>query len=228
MSYTPIPEGTLNWDDPLNAALTDQDNRITDNTTVNNQQNISIAANTAGLGRVRGATAQPEDFGLLAWTYDPATVGAGVVPATGSIIMVKMWFEVGTVTSLGVFVNVAGAGLVANQSFMGLYDQAGTLLGQTADLSVTFTSVGYKQNALVTPVAISTAGFYYVALVCNGATPVGITRGSNVTTSATYVNLNTTAANHRFATAGTGTVLPASITMSSRTITSQSYWVTAA
>jgi hypothetical protein len=32
MAFTPIPEGTLNWDDPLNAALTDQDQRITENT----------------------------------------------------------------------------------------------------------------------------------------------------------------------------------------------------
>jgi hypothetical protein len=32
MTYTPIPAGTIDWDVPLNAALVDQDNRITANT----------------------------------------------------------------------------------------------------------------------------------------------------------------------------------------------------
>lgn len=44
MSYTPIAHGTPDWDVPLNAALSDQDSRITDNTTVINNNSASITS----------------------------------------------------------------------------------------------------------------------------------------------------------------------------------------
>lgn len=50
MTYTPIPAGTPNWDVPLNAALTDQDTRITTNTGDISTANGNISANTASIG----------------------------------------------------------------------------------------------------------------------------------------------------------------------------------
>lgn len=47
MTYTPIPAGTDNWDVPLNAALTDQDGRITTNAN-------DIAVTNADVGNLEG------------------------------------------------------------------------------------------------------------------------------------------------------------------------------
>lgn len=47
MTYTPIPAGTDNWDVPLNAALTDQDQRITTNAN-------DIAVTNADVGSLEG------------------------------------------------------------------------------------------------------------------------------------------------------------------------------
>lgn len=208
MTYTPIPIGSLAWGASVNNAFTSQDARVT-------------ALESSG------GTAM--DFGLKSWSFDPATAAAGVVPTSGTIIMAKLYLPAGTVNAVGVSINSAGVTLTAGQNFMGLYNQAGTRLGVTADQSAAWTSVGYKQIPLVAPVVIASPGFYYVAFLSNGATPAGLTRGSNNTSSTTVVNLNLTADQARFANGPAAqTTLPASITMASRTPTSQAYWMTVA
>lgn len=222
MTYTPIPAGTLNWDVPVNAAFVDQDTRIMSNTN-------SIASNTTSINALRGAGGMPADYGLQNWSYDPSAMTTGVVPASGTIIMVRMWFAAGAVTALGTYVNAAGVTLTAGQNFMGLYDQAGNRIGVTADQTVSWGSIGYKQPALVTPATIPSAGFYYVAFLSNGATPAGLVRNGNITSSTTSVNLNLPADQARYASGPTGqTTLPTSVTMSARTPITTTYWMTAA
>lgn len=214
MTYTPIPAGTLNWDVPVNAAFVDQDTRITSN-----------ASRSTTLEQ---ASWMPIDYGLVSWAYDPSSQLASMTMTTGVIYMVKMKFTAGTVSALGVSISAAGVGLTAGQSFLALYDNNGVLVGQTADQSVAWTSLGYKQANLVTPINVST-GYYHVAAFSNGATPPGIARGNNIATTPSISNLNLTAANARWATAGTATTAPpASITMSSRAITSSATWAAAA
>lgn len=208
MTFTDIVIGSLSWGNPVNDAFSSQDARIT-------------ALESSG------GTAM--DFGLKSWSFDPATAAAGVTPTSGTVVMAKLYFPAGTVSAVGVSINAAGVGLTAGQNFMGVYNQAGTRLGVTADQTVSWATGGYKQIPLVAPIVIAAPGFYYVAFLSNGATPASITRGSNNTSSTTVVNLNLTAAEARFANGPAAqTTLPASITMASRTPTSQAYWMTVA
>lgn len=220
MTYVPIPAGTQNWDVPVNAAFTDQDTRISVNT-------ASVAANTASIAALRASGGMPMDFVLQNWSFDPAIAAASVVPTSGTINMSKMWINAGSVSALGVIVSAPGVTLTAGQNLMGLYDQGGNLIGQTADQSASWVTAGYKQIALTSLANIPSSGFYYVAYMSNGATPAALTRGAN--NSATAANLNLTADQARFATGPTGqTSLPASVTMSARTPTSQTYWMAVA
>lgn len=208
MTFTPIVIGSLSWGTPVNNAFSSQDARIT-------------ALESSG------GTAM--DFGLKSWSFDPATAAAGTVPTSGTVVMAKLYLPAGTASAVGVSINTVGVGLTAGQNFMGLYNQAGTRVGVTADQTASWATVGYKQIPLVAPAAIAAPGFYYVAFLSNGATPAGLTRGSNTTSSTTIVNLNLPADQARFTTGPAAqTTLPASITMASRTPTSQAYWMTVA
>lgn len=57
MTYTPIPAGTLNWDVPVNDALTDQDTRITGNTASIATQAGQIAGNSSSITTLQGQVA---------------------------------------------------------------------------------------------------------------------------------------------------------------------------
>lgn len=49
MSYTPIAQGTLNWDVPVNAAFVDQDTRITNNAANTASNSSAISGNTTNI-----------------------------------------------------------------------------------------------------------------------------------------------------------------------------------
>lgn len=235
MAYTPIPKGTDPWDEQVNNAFTDQDIRITQNAAdidaveiVNGQQWNDITINRNNIAMLRAGGGMPADYGLQNWSYDPSQVINNVAPTSGQVVMTKMYLHAGTVTAVGCNIGAAGVGLTVNQNFMGLYDQSGNLLGTTADQSTNWLSIGYKQMALVAPATIPSAGFYYAAFLSNTATTVAsLTRASNVASSTTFVNLNLSADQARYATGPTGqATLPASITMSARTPVAQTYWMT--
>lgn len=190
----------------------------------------NITTNSSRTTALEQSTWMPVDYSMQGWSYDPANTGANFPMITGVIYMSKVKLAPGTVSALGTAISIIGSGLTAGQSFMALYNNSGTLLGQTADQSAAWAaSPTYSQPALVTPVTISTAGYYHVAMFSNGTTPPQIIRGSNLTANTNLVNPNLNAAGARFASAGTATTAPpASITMSSRTPMSQALWFTAA
>lgn len=235
MAYTPIPKGTDPWDVQVNGAFTDQDNRITTNANdiaaiqvVDGQQWNEITINRNNIAALRGGSGGvPLDYGLLNWSYDPSQVISNVTPASGTVVMTKMYLAAGTASAVGVNIGAAGVTLTAGQNFMGLYDQSGNRIGVTADQSSNWTSIGYKQMNLVAPATLPTSGYYYVAFLSNGATPASLTRASNVNVS--FVNLNLTNDTARYATGPTGqSTLPTTVTMSARTPIAQTYWMTVA
>lgn len=71
MTYTPITQGTLNWDVPLNAALTSQDGRVT-------ALEGSDAANTADIGLLTASWNSVKDAAFGA-------VGDGVTDDTAAV-----------------------------------------------------------------------------------------------------------------------------------------------
>lgn len=197
--------GQSGWGPVLNTALTDLD----------------TVATSARAG------SNPADQLLLAWGYDSEHASSTNILTSGTVYLHKLWLPAGsTVNSLGWTITTAGATLTAGQSLMGLYSAAGTRLAVTADQSGNWTSTGFKNPAITAPLAITTSGYYYVAILSVGTTPP--TGASSPGLQTTY-NAGVTGANLRHAIGATAqTALPASITMSSNTSTNVSTWSVAA
>lgn len=213
MTYTPIPRDTQDWDAPLNAALTDQDTRITSNTT--------------RIGVLEGYSPETANQrGLLSWNGNPVMFANSSAPATGVLQMIKLNIPfAGTVSNILITVITNGSSLTSNQNFAGLYNSSGTLLGQTADQSTNWTSGNLKTMPLTSAVNV-TPGDYYVGLLANGTTAPSLLRGLSAANATLVLSINQTAVNASYTTTGSGlTSLPASVTMASRTLASLAFWV---
>lgn len=205
MTYVPIPIGSLGWGAPVNAALASQDARIT------------------GIESAGGAGTAANDF--IAMPYDLTSATAATPLTSGTIYHIRVDLTApATITSIVIPLFGAAVGAVAGQNFVGLYDAAGTRVALSADQSVSWATNGAKDVPLTAPYAAA-AGTYYITILCNAATPIGILR--SVTTGAVLSVLNhgLTAATARWSTGPTAqTSLPASITMASRTPLNIAYW----
>lgn len=200
MAYTPfspIAIGSSNWGAPLNNAISEIDSVQMTN---------------------------PDDHSLTHWTQDPVANAGGTAPTSGTVQTIKLWVrQPMTASLLAVGVTTPGVTLTAGQNFLGLYNSLGIRIGLTADQSAAWLTAGYREAAIVAPVAL-TPGAYYVAILANAATPPAFARGG--ITTASIANPKQTAADARFATGPTAqTSLPASITLASRTVASIPYWV---
>lgn len=220
MVYVPIAQGTLNWDVPVNAAFVDQNARIDAN-------NANITATNSRVTTLENNQVDtPGNHGLFAWNGHPNMFPNQTAFTAGTLHMIKLTLPVAvTATTCYLGINAGGTTLTAAQNLVGLYNSAGTLIAQTADQSVAWLSVGLKTMAFVTPVAIS-AGDYYLGFLSNGTTPPACFRGIGAATAGPPVmNIGQTASNASWANSGTGqTVLPASVTMSARTLAGSGWW----
>lgn len=222
MTYTPIPAGQSNWDVPVNAAFTDQDTRITVNAG-------SASTNATAINTIEAGATMPGEQGLQAWNYDPVSASGTSVLTTGTIYMARIRVTTGFVCSTSYF-NVAALGttLTAGQNFLALYDAAGTQVAITADQTANWGTANFKTTAWVTPVSL-TPGYYYLAILTNGAVGISVTRAVSTGASA-ILSPNFTNATLRWSTGGTGlgpgiTAMPASIIMSNRGQSSTATWV---
>jgi hypothetical protein len=159
----------------------------------------------------------PEDNGLLVALGDPWVTTATDTMIAGTIYLMKLTIRRNmTISNIWILVNSAGSG-TSTGSFAGLYSSAGTLLSGSADIAAKLTATGPQEIALTTPQALTAGTFVWVALVSNlSSTQPGL-HGADA--SANQPNVNLTAATYRFATNGTGTSLPGSITPASNSQT---------
>ena len=179
------------------------------------------------LNTLASAAVQPNDHGYLNYSADPQLVVASAAPASGSIRMIKLPLLPlsYTITNLHCYIATAGVSLTLNQCFAGLYDSAGTRQGVTANQSVAWTTSSVKTMALGAPYVVPANAPMWVALLFNG-TSVGFGTVASVGGFSDMFNANLTPANARFTIGPSGqTTLPASVTMASRTNSSQSQWV---
>lgn len=183
---------------------------------------LTVTQTGALLGR-EGGTMSPQAHSLAAWAFDPATVTSGLALTAGTLYLVKMQAAVAaSATKIYWHVTSSGATPTSSQNFVGLYSSAGTLLG-SAGADSDYTS-GFKTST-ITATAVAAGSFYWAAFLFNGATPPTLGRAGNVTTGASLVNVGLSAAQYRFATAGTSqTALPASITPASNTASAFALW----
>lgn len=184
--------------------------------------NFTSDGSQSGSGAPTNFTAA--DLGLKAWTYDSiASAGAGSATTTGVIYLAKVIVRQPTsVTNVVLFVATAGTTLTASQSFAGVYDSTGTLVGTTADQSVSWTSTGYKSMALAGGPFTLNPGAYWIAWTSNGSTPPQILRSQAL--NGTLYNGSLPASQYRYATNGTGTTLPATITPASNAVGLVAWW----
>lgn len=195
--YTPIAIGSLNWGTPVNDAFVELDSAQVSN-------------------------AMDQDF--IQWQFDPGTNMVGTAITSGTVNWSKLWIrQPATITNVCVSISAIGASLVAGQNFAGLYDAAGTRVGVTADQTAAWGSAGFKEMALTAPFVVAAPAYYYVAIVSNAATTPAFARGSALTASIPNAKLTTT--NGRFLTGPAAqTSLPASVVMSTRTLTANALW----
>lgn len=151
----------------------------------------------------------PSDYGLIAWTVDPALCTQSAIPATAGVLqmaMIKIPYAC-TVTNVCLDAINAGATLTSGENFAALYSSSLVLLSATADQTTSWGTSGAKIMALTTPQAVQ-PGYYYVGFFFNGTTGPTFARG---TTATSFVNFNLATAASRFATSTTGrtTSMPA-------------------
>lgn len=225
MSYTPITRGQQDWDTPLNAALTDQDTRITANGSSITTLQTTTSTHTSQITALQNSTDSlswmADDQGLKGWTQDPATATGTATSVSGTVYWVKIPIRVATtITNVVITIGAVGSGLTAGQNLVGLYDSTGAKLGESADQTTSWTSggIGAKVIPLLTPVAVG-AGFFYAAMMSNGTDPADFMRGNSVSSSA----LNLGGALRTLNTTG-NTSLPASFTPGSANTDNNARW----
>lgn len=170
------------------------------------------------------------DHGMLAWNFDPVMVSStGGTLTNGSVFLSRINVRYPlSVVNVTVSLGSAGLGLTANQNFAALFNSAGTRIGITADQSTNWSTGWTAANAapaiplVGNPFSIST-GFYWVAVLANGATTPTLARSGNGLTAT--INNGLVVSTARSATALTGqSTIPTTITPSSNTFNSLPYW----
>jgi hypothetical protein len=162
----------------------------------------------------------PGDQGLLEWNFDPAAaIIGGTVMTKTDISLARINVRTPMVASnVWLHCVTAATGQTANQNFVGIYNSAGTLLGSSAagSLDGKLTTGNVVTQPLAAPVSLG-PGFYWIAVLVNSSgTAVLLAEAAN---NATNGNTGLTAATYRWATNGTGTTLPSTITPSSNSLT---------
>lgn len=169
----------------------------------------------------------PRDQGLIAWSSDPATGMDGDTPPSGDMRLVRLILRApATITNIWCAIVTAGAGLTAGRNLLGLYTAAGALVGQTADQTTAWGTIGVKSAALTTPYAAA-AGTYYVGFLVAGTTPPALFATSPYPGGGALspVNANLTGATGRSLYGPGGqTALPANITMANNGLNPISVW----
>jgi len=134
----------------------------------------------------------PGDHNNLAWTMDP-TIATGISNGLnpGAVTYALMKVAVGGfVGEINAQVVTAGTGLTAGQNKFAIYDVAGNLLGETADITSNLTATGGKGFPLIAPTRLLKAGeLLMVGYLFNGS---GAPRFAGMANPAAYAIGRTT------------------------------------
>lgn len=159
--------------------------------------------------------------GIKSWNYDLALATANQsTDGSGWVDMVSVPLVIPTVSTVHFYVSSAGSGLTAGRNFVGLYSEAGSLLGSASTDSV-FTSTGFKSVSIS---ATPTGSTVYVAFLSNGTTDPKL--AGLPTSTVNGANGNRTSPTLRFASLSPGgkITLPASFSSQSALAASQMFW----
>lgn len=200
-------------------------NGATTNTGAVTNTGATVFSGSASIGTLNLGIAEnqpgPADVGLLGWNYDPLNATTTSLSVAARLYLVAVWFRQSTlVSNLWCNITTGSTTPTVGQNFLGLYNSTGTQVAATADISAS-TTVGVKTFPVVTPVTLPT-GQYWVAFVLNAGTNPTL---ATAVSASTYGHLSNTASAYRFATNGTNTTLPATITPASNVTTNAlTFW----
>lgn len=168
----------------------------------------------------------PVDHGLIAWTvpidYATASSLLSVEASAGTLRLTRIRrVPAGPATNIVIYVQTAGATL--SNCFAALYTAAGSLVGQTADQSTPWQSVGVKTMAISGgPISIP-AGDYYAGLWYNGTTAPTVLR-SGMGSNGPQANLGQSDGNYNTALADTGLAATAPSNIGTQTRSALRWW----
>lgn len=170
-----------------------------------------------------------QQMGIAAWSYPSIlAVGGTAAASSGVVYVIRVPLTGGKtpITNVLLAIQTGGSTLTSGQSFVGVYDSAGTKIGGSADQASSWTSTGLKTIALTSGPFNTSSPFVYVVIMSNGTTPPAFARLGGGSAIAPLSTLSSSGSKMPFATNGTGTALPSSLTYSSNSATgAQGFWV---
>lgn len=168
---------------------------------------------------------------LLAWTGRPGAASNSSGLSSGIMGLTKMYIPRSTpITRLTLYVGTAGNTLTTGQNFVGLYTNAGVLIGTSADQTTAWGTTGVKTAALTGGPFVANSSnvedyWVWTAVLGNGTTPPAF---FNETNAAAFLNLGLSAAQSRSCFSGSAqTALPGSFTPSAVTPYSHAFFIAA-
>lgn len=175
----------------------------------------------------KGPLWTPADHGLLAWSLDLGPLTGTATPANGVPNYIRIPFpEGGLITNICYVVasaGVNGAASLAN-CFFGVFNEAGTRLGRSADQSTALQSAGFKNPPLVVDggqsltIPRSTEGYVWGAFITGTQATTAATLRAGGNSGTTNAGLTATSP-FRAGVSGSGlSDLPTSVTVSAMTV----------
>lgn len=170
------------------------------------------------------------DLSYLSQNYDPAAISTAAAPTSGTIHHARLpqFLTATTLTGLVFSINAAAVTPTAGQCFVALYDQAtGSRVAVSADISGSLATTGLRQYAFTGTYAAAVGANLIATILQNAATPA--TLGVQSATGIPAIpNGGLVAATGRWATGPAAqTSMPASITLSTRTLIASTIWAAA-
>lgn len=166
----------------------------------------------------------PADHGMASWSFDPSgAVSSVLLPTAGTLYAVKLKLAGSSlITSIIMMTSAAGGTLTAGQNFAMLFDETGSRVGLTADLTAAWAAgPGVKDMPLTAPVQVNgpfcTVGFY-----ANGTTLPTFRVSAGF---ALVGNVNLAAASSRYGAANTGLTTSPPGTLGTITANTFPWWV---
>lgn len=177
-----------------------------------------------------GASAEPSDHGLIAWSYDAGLASQSSTTVSGGTLYLTAVYPRQAFNSTKAYFSVATVGVTptAGDNWIGLYNQSGTLLASKGIDSNVTAGVGLQTITWTSATGVQPAGQYWIGFFFNAGTEPTLYRAPTPTDNATQ-NVGLTTTNYRMCQQAGGftTALPSPLIVASNSISGSPrlWWV---
>jgi len=177
-----------------------------------------------------GASVEPSDYGLIAWSYDAGLASQSSTTVSGGTLYLTAVYPRAAFNSTKVYFSVATVGVTptAGDNWIGLYNTSGTLLASKGIDSNVTAGVGLQTITWTSATGAQPAGQYWIGFYFNAGTEPTLYRAPTPADNATQ-NIGLTTTNYRMCQQAGGftTALPSPLTVSSNSISGSPrlFWV---